>query len=61
MAANAAQVQNTLDFTRENEKEAEGVGIEILINLGLIQRLHRFFSDYCKDLMNLVQEPHHLF
>ena len=25
MAANAAQVQNTLDFTRENEKEAEGV------------------------------------
>ena len=34
VAANAAQVQSALDFTRENEKEADRVGIEILNKSG---------------------------
>jgi len=34
MAAKAAQVQSALDFTRENEKEADRVGIEILNKSG---------------------------
>ena len=33
-ASSAAQVQNTLDFTRENEKEADRVGMEILSKSG---------------------------
>jgi len=33
-AASASQIQNTLDFTRENEKEADRVGMEILNKAG---------------------------
>ena len=33
-AVSAAQVQNILDFTRDNEKEADRLGIEILYNSG---------------------------
>jgi len=33
-AANASSIQNTLDFTRENEKEADRVGLEILLKSG---------------------------
>ena len=59
--ASAGSVQGALDFTRENEKEADRVGIQTLNNAGLMSEAPVIFLQHLKKLTSFLAERHQLF